>query len=126
MSLFTSPVTLSDGTGSRIFTYQLQEPGNIIAGRWNEPAALAAANSVLRVLQSTQKNGFKRHMLQSAETIALTDPGVSDPASADVVINITISHHPKHAVADVEKRVLLLKNAISIAGFTNAIMQGNI
>lgn len=127
MSLFTTPLTLNDGTGDRIFDYQYQEPGATIAARYNEPAASGSSESRLRAAHmDIKKSGRKRHLLQSSELVALVEPGALDPASDTIVCNVTIEHHPKHAVADIEKRLKLVLAAAGIVGFTLSIVQGDI
>ncbi len=127
MSIFTVPITLNDGTDDRIFDYQYQEPGAIIAARYNEPAASSSSESRLRVAHmDIKKTGRKRHLLQSSELVALVDPGANDPASDSIVVNITFEHHPKHDSADIEKRLKIVLAAATLAGFTTSLVQGDI
>lgn len=119
--LFTVPITLNDGTTNRSFDWLRQEPSQL-AGLYREPAATAVSASRIRTSHMTEKSGRERHLLQSSENIALVDPGDNDPTMDSVIINISIAHHPKHAAADVEKRLKLALAAASISGFTADIM----
>jgi hypothetical protein len=117
MSLFTSPQTLSDGTTDRIFNWLRQVPGKI-SGVYQETAALASAVSRLVTAHSVEKSGRKRHQLQRVETCALTNPGTDEPTDDVIILNVTISHHPKHDPLDVEKQVNIVSAALGISGFT--------
>jgi len=125
MALFTVPLVINDGSADRTFNWLRQVPGEI-GGLYTEPAAAASAASTLKTGHSTQKNGRERHLCQRSEQVALTDPGDNDPALDVIVVNITVSHHPKHASAAVEKEVKLLLAAAGVTGFTAAMMRGEI
>jgi len=125
MGLFTTPLVINDGTDDRTFDWLRQIPGEI-GGLYTEPAATASAVSRLKTGHSTQKNGRERHLLQRSEQVALTNPGDNDPALDPIVVNITVQHHPKHALADVEKQVIIAIGAASETGFTAASMRGEI
>jgi len=125
MSIFTTPLTLNDGTGDRIFNFQYQEPG-VLVGRYIETAALASAVSLLRVSHTTAKSGTKRHLLQRVETCALVSPSESEPSEAPITVNITVNHHPKALAADVEEQLNIALAAAGITGFTAVFMAGNI
>lgn len=126
MSLFTTPLTINDGTADRIFDWQYQEPGSALVGRYYEPAASASAESMVRVAHTESKSGIKRHLIQRSEECSLVDPSDDEPAAAPITVNITVNHNPKHADADIEKQVLLAKAMLSIAGITASVTAGNI
>lgn len=126
MSLITTPLTVSDGTVDRIFDLQYQLPGAQLGAQYCEPTALPALESKLMSLHGQTKNGRVRHMLQSSELMPLVNPGPTEPIDDGVVINLTVSHHPKHAVADVEKRIKILLNTAAVAGFTLKLVSKNI
>lgn len=126
MSLLTTPLVVNDGTADRTFNWLYQVPGDSLGGNYNEPAASAARKSELRSLHMTAKSGQERHMLQSSEIVALVEPGSNDPASDAIIINLTVSHNPKHASADVEKRVKILLASAGTVGFVARLMARNI
>lgn len=123
--LLTVPLTINDGTSDRIFDWNYQAL-NVLGGVYNEPAADPMKLSQMSTLHTTSKGGKKRHMLQSSEMVDLTDPGEGDPSADSVVVNITVAHHPRHAAADVEKRVNLALAAAGVAGFTAKFMANSI
>lgn len=125
MALFTVPLALSDGTDTRTFGFLRQVP-NQISGLYDETAASAMAQSRLMSAHTTEKSNRERHLLQSSEVIDLVDPGDGDPTSAAVVVNITVSHHKKHNVTDIEKRLKIALAAAGISGFTAKFIRGEI
>jgi len=123
MGLFTDPLVLVDSTVTdRIFNFraQLNEPNSIV-GEYIEPAAEVAAASKMVVKHTTSASGIKRHLLQNTETFDLT----ADPTDGDsaVIGNVTLSHHPKATLAQVQDRVTLLIAAMSEANFVSNLMR---
>jgi hypothetical protein len=123
MSLFTTPLTLNDGTDDRIFDYQYQEPGNTVAARYNEPASSSTSESRIRTAHSTTKAGRMRHLIQSSELVATSD---ADLLPQTIIANVTLEHHPLHTSASIEKRLKLVLAAAGISGITVKLVQGNI
>jgi hypothetical protein len=126
MGLFTTPLTVNDGASDRIFDFAYQALGSVLGGIYNEPLATAGQASVLRTSHTTAKSGQERHMIQRSENAALVSPSASDPTSDDIIVNITVSHHPKHALADVEKQLNIALAAAGVTGFTAKLMTKNI
>lgn len=123
--LLTTPLIINDGTDDRTFDWFRQVPGEV-AGLYIEPAATAQSISQLKSAHMTQKNKSKRHSLQSSETVALVSPDLDGPTEAPIVVTISVMHDPKHAEADVEKRLKLLTASVAAVGFTAALMRGEI
>jgi hypothetical protein len=123
--LISVPLTVSDGVGDRIFDWFRQVPGEV-AGLYIEPAATAQSMSQLKSAHLIQKNKSLRHSLQSSETVALVNPDTDGPTDGPIVVTVSVMHDSKHSEAEVEKRVKILLATASVAGFTAAIMRGEI
>lgn len=126
MGLFTDPLVLVDSSvANRTFNFraQLTEP-NAIVGEYIEPAAEVASNSKLVVKHTTSSAGIKRHLLQRAETFDLT----ADPTdgSSPVIGNVTLSHHPKATLLQVQDQVTILIDAMSEPDFVSNMMRERI
>jgi len=120
MGLFTDPVVLNDGVDpARSFSFraQLSETGSVV-GEYIEPAATAAEDSTLTVKHTTSKDGTKRHLLQRSNSMLLPDGVTLSP----IVVNFTLSHHPEMVLANVEKQVLLLIDALGEANAVKNLM----
>jgi hypothetical protein len=126
MSLFTTPLVINDGTDDRTFNWSHQIPGNVLGGLYVETAASPMVRSQLKTLHTTAKSGQERHLIQSRETVDLVDPGADDPAADDIIVNITVAHHPRHNSADVEKRLLLALAAAGATGITAKLIATDI
>lgn len=116
MGLFTDPLVLVDeAAASRTFNFraQLNEPGST-AGEYIEPAASAAADSVLVVKHSTAKNGRKRHLLQRAINLTIND---ADDTLEPLIVNVTVSRASGHTDTQVQNEVTLTIDALSETGF---------
>jgi hypothetical protein len=116
MGLFTDPMTLNDGTDSRIFNFRAQnlsEPGSTI-GEYIEPAASAAVDSILSVKHSETKGGRKRHLLQRAANISIND---ADDTLEPLVVNLTVSRSAGHTDAQVQAEINLTLDAATETGF---------
>lgn len=116
MGLFTDPLVLVDSdTANRTFNFraQLNEPGST-AGEYIEPAATAAADSVLVVKHNTASSGRKRHLLQRVINVTKND---ADDTLAPIVVNLTVSREDGHTDAQVEKEITILLDAAQETGF---------
>lgn len=123
MGLFTNPMTLVDAdTDNRVFNFraQLDEPNSVV-GEYIEPLAEIASRSKLVVKHTTQSNGIKRHLLQRAETFDISDDP-TDGAEA-IVVNLTISHHPKATSAQVQNQLTLILDAATETSFLANFMR---
>jgi hypothetical protein len=65
MGLLANPVTLNDGTGSRIFSFRSQRPDNrSVIGDYIEDAAASAANSLITVKHDLRAVTAPRALIQ--------------------------------------------------------------
>lgn len=121
MSLIPTPV-VNDGTADRTFTYKGQ---NITTnqrtseGTWIEPAATFAQASNIVVKFDESKSNFRRRLVQHA----IKAP-IADGTLKSIVVNITLQHHPEHAIADLEKAVRVGTGIPLLSGFIARWLQG--
>lgn len=115
--LFTTPLVLNDGTANHSYNWMYQMPGQL-AGVYTDQAADPALNETIRSGHMTEKSGRKRHTVSLSGEVALTDPGDGDPSTSPVIVSISVTHHPKHAAADVQKRLAMCDGML--AGVTAA------
>jgi citrate lyase alpha subunit len=120
MSLFTNPVVLTDGTDTHSFSFRAQLNDNkSVVGEWVEPAAALSAKSSI-IVKHDESSASKRRLLQRKVMLPLTDP----LESSMLTINFTVTHHSEHALADIEKQVNVVTDAIAEGGFVNNLLQG--
>lgn len=122
MSLFSNPQTINDGVTDRIFNWLRQVPSQI-AGIWSESAADPSAASQFKTAHSTENSGRKRHLLQRVENCTLTEVDSDGRTTDDIIVNLTVSHHPNADATDVEKQVTLVRNAAGLSGFVADFMR---
>jgi hypothetical protein len=124
MGLFADPLVINDGTSDRTFNFraQLSELGST-AGEYIEPAATAAADSVLVVKHSTSKSDRHRHLIQRVENVTINDAGGTlEP----LVVNLTVSRESGHTDAQVQSQVTLLIDALEETGFVAGFVRERI
>lgn len=128
MSIFaTDPISINDAVpAARSLQFQYQEPGNQVAGRYNEPAALNSAESLLRIAHSNMKDGNKRHLLSRSEICALSAADAAGNTTGKITVNITVTHHPLVVESDVENQVTIATSAILETGVLAQFLDGSI
>jgi hypothetical protein len=120
MPLFSNPVVLTDGTDTHSFSYRAQLNDNkSIVGEWVEPAASLTDASAIIIKHDT-KSVVKRRLLQRKIMLPTIDPLIFEPCT----INFTITHHSSHALADIQKQVNVVVDAIQEENFVNNLLQG--
>lgn len=120
MSLFTNPVVLTDGTDTHSFSFRAQLNDNkSVVGEWVEPAAVLSAKSSI-IVKHDESSASKRRLLQRKVMLPLTDP----LESSMLTINFTVTHHSEHVLADIQKQVNVITDAIAEVGFVNNLLQG--
>lgn len=120
MPLFTDPVALTDGTSNHSFTFRSQVPHkSSIIGEWIEPSAEISAESRIIVKHDTTSPTVKRRLLQRIVNLPILD-GTLRP----VTVNFTVTHHPEHALADVQKQVNIEIDALTEVSFLTNFLQG--
>lgn len=119
--LFTTPLTLNDGAANHIFNWLYQIPG-AVSGIYTETAAPSSEEAQIRTAHTTANGGsVKRHLVSLTQRNALVDPDADEPTDALVTVNITVTHHAKHADASVDG-VLAMSGDI-IAALTSAALK---
>ena len=123
MPLFSAPpIVLSDGTANHTFEFKAQIPDKSgFAGRFIEPAASSAvdAHFDIKHIEGT----IKRHLISYRENV-LDNSAV--PVYEPVTINVTITAKKTVSDAALLARVNIIKNMLSVSGFTAALLKGNI
>lgn len=125
MPIFTDPVVLNDGAaspgGDHSFTFRAQlNDKKAIVGEWIEPASATSSESKIVVKHDATSAIVRRRLLQRTISVLLPDGVTMKP----VTINLTVTHHPLHNLADVEKQVNIVKSAVNAANFVRNLMQG--
>lgn len=120
MPLFTDPIVLNDGAADHTLTFRAQlADKKSIVGEWVEPAATLASESKLIVKHDSTSPVVKRRLLQRNVKVAIPDLSLRA-----ITVNLTITHHPEHTSADIQKQVLLLKDAMSEPTFIQNFLMG--
>lgn len=115
MGLFTDPLVINDGTADRTFNYRAQLSINdTTASEYVEPAASAAARSLLTVKHTVSKTMRPRHLLQRSEFKSIGD---ADGTLDSIVVNLTIACNAGHTDAMVEEQLNLILAAAQETGF---------
>lgn len=118
MGLFTSPVTLSDGTNNHIFTYRSQiTEKNSVVGDYIELAADPSAESQLVVKHDMSKAVY-RHLLQRRVHINVNS------APYLVTVNFTITANKLVPTADLVKQAAILIDALAEANAVQYLRAG--
>lgn len=128
MTIFaTDPISINDAVpAARSLAFQWQEPGVALAGRYYEPAAANAAESILRVAHSKLKSGDLRHLLQRSEVCALSSTDPDGNTTGKIVVSITVSHHPLAVEADIDNNVAIATGAILATGALGKMLDGSV
>lgn len=122
MSLFSDPVVLSDGTNNHSFSFRAQsfdkKNGAIVAGEWVEPAAVLAAESKIIVKHDSNSATTRRRLVSRKVNV------LAGEELKPITINFTVTYNVLHTVADVQKEVNILTDAIAETSFLNNLCQG--
>lgn len=110
--LFTTPLTLSDGTNNHIYNWLYQVPGKL-SGIYTETAATPSSESQLRSAHTTEKSGVERHLVSLFVNKPLTDAQAPDPTFAPVTVNISVIHHPLHSASSIDEVLAMSGDAVS-------------
>lgn len=123
--LFTTPLTLNDGTANHVFNWLYQVPG-AVSGMYSETAAPASAEAQIRTAHSVSNGGsVARHLTSLTQRVALVNPVGDEPTDALVTLNITVTHHSKHAADDIDG-VLAMGSDLIAALTAAALMRDEI
>jgi hypothetical protein len=123
MSLFTSPVTLNDGSADHIFNSRNEITGLKTGqfGRlWIESAAAAAIASFLTVKHDESAAAVRRRLLQYKYNALIADGVTYKP----ITINVSAINHPEHTDAQLEVAFGVIKAGLAVVGFTAAFNEG--
>lgn len=120
MPLFTDPIVLNDGSNDRSFTFRAQlNDSKQIIGEWIEPAANLSEQSSFFVKHDESKPTVHRRLFQRSAYLPVTDGSLKR-----CTVNVTITHHPEHSLADITKQVKLTQDGMAEATFINNFLQG--
>jgi len=123
MGLFTSPVTLNDGVGSRIFTYRGLTPNaKTLQGDYIESAASLAARSLL-VAKIDNRSPVIRSLLQCRINLHPAADTETDDLYP-VVFNYTMTAHELFTVAELTPQHVLLQDALGEANVLQSLRLG--
>lgn len=100
--LLTTPLTLNDGTTDQIFNWLMQLVGQQAGSYVNQAADPSLPDTIRSYHQATKANG-KRHTVSLSRETALVNPSSTDPATAPIILSISLQHHTKHAQANISK-----------------------
>lgn len=119
MSLFTSPVTLNNGT-DHVFQFRAQlMDKKAVVGEWVEPAADLASESRIIVKHDSSSATVRRRLLQRKVNRATTNRGLRP-----ITVNLTVAYDVEHTSAQVDAEILLVKDALAEAGFVVNFLNG--
>lgn len=121
--LFTSPITLNDGTADHIFSFhgQKMDPKSFI-GVWKEYAADVSAASSITVKHDESSASLRRRLVQRTVNVVVDETIGSKP----ITVNFTVLYHPNHATADVLKQIAIMKDGLAEATFPANFLQGQL
>lgn len=121
MSLFTTPLVISDGTANHSFSFRAQLPDTkSIVGEYIEPAAASSRQSKLIVKHDDSK-AVKRRLFSRR----VYRDNVSGELKL-VTINTTVTYDSSVDNATVLAECKIHQNAISETGFWNNLLLGAI
>jgi hypothetical protein len=123
MSLFTSPVTLNDGSADHIYNYRGQISLNTksLVGEWIEPAADMSAQSRIFIKHDEGSSSLTRRLFQ----VSILKP-IADGTLKRITVNHTINHHPEHSEADIESAIALSTAGQGQANYATNMLDGYI
>jgi hypothetical protein len=111
--LLTSPVTLNDGTGDHIYTYQNQiQVGQSIVSTWKELAADPSLQSTFKTKYNSSHPTLYRNVAQVNKMLPLVDSSLRL-----ATFNISCVCDKQHTVAALTLLGLTLKDALVEANF---------
>jgi hypothetical protein len=121
MGLFTSPVTLNDGVGDRIFAFRSQVfDKKSVVGEYIETAAALSANSVIRV-KHDPNSPVPRHLLQ--RTVFLAPAADATGKLYQVTQNYTIVASSLFTDAELLPENVLFRDALGEANVMKSLLQ---
>lgn len=124
MGLFTNPVVLNDGVGSRTFSFRSQRPDEkSVVGDYVEDAAALAAESLL-VIKHDNKPTAPRHLLQ--RTINIVPAANADSEFKRVTLNFTLTCDKEFTAAEVLPEFVTMVDALGEADFLTNFMLSKI
>ena len=120
MGLFVNPVTLNDGSASRIFAFrsQVYDKKSVI-GEYIESAADLSAESVLRVKHDPSAS-TPRHLLQ--RTVKRVPAADADAGLLGITVNLTITASKLFTDAEVATEVAILLDAAAEANVVKSML----
>lgn len=121
--LFSAPpIVLSDGTANHTYEFKAQMPEKTgFAGRFIEPASSSSADAHFDIKHI--EGTVKRHLISFRENVLDTSPV---PVMEPLTINVTITAKKTIADATILARINIIKNMLSVSGFSAALLKGNI
>jgi len=123
MGLFSNPVTLTDGTNDRIFTFRTPL-NNVksVGGDYIEAAAATAAKSLL-VVKHDMRTPIIRNLLQRVIKLHPAADTDSDDLYP-VTFNFTMTAHELFTETELQPEVNVLLDAIAEANFIKYCRSG--
>lgn len=123
MSIFTSPVTLNNGS-DHIFSFRGQKlDGAALATDWVELAAMALDSRYFRKSDRQPKKTRHREM----EGFTILAPVNGDSTKLEpIIVTQAVTFSPGHAQTDVVKALLMNKAAQNVANHQLALYQGEV
>jgi len=117
--LFTNPVTLNNGA-DHVFQFRAQLPDKkAVVSEWVEPAAALADESKLVVKHDHSSATVRRRLFQRKINKATTTRGFRP-----ITVNLTLAYDVEHTSTQVEAEVLIVKDALTEAGFVVNLLNG--
>lgn len=119
MPIFTSPVTLNNGT-DHVFQFRAQLPDKkAVVGEWVEPSAPLADESKIIIKHDASSATVRRRLMQRKVNRATTTRGYRP-----ITVNLTVAYDVEHTSAQVDAEILLIKDALAEAGFVVNFLNG--
>lgn len=125
MSLFTNPVTLTDGVDvTRIFSFRAQRMDQkSIVGDYIEEGPSIAENSLLTVKHDTRNT--PRHLLQRS-TNRRPAANAAETPLLPITLNLTITCSADFTAAEVQTELNILIDAAQEGNFVSGLLTGKL